>query len=347
MNLYTLKGIPFLLKYADIIQLPSPKPELIGLSLDIGLELKTKVFHQGSDAPVIYVQHGMSAWGIEDLRILALCKHLYNSGFTVYLPELPEVKALTITYDTILRIRSAFKSICKIEESSISYFSASFSAGMGMVALSQPEEQNWLNATFLVGTYSDFGKTLPFVIENFERDEYAVSVLLFNYIQTIIPSTHRLREYFFETALDDGLRRTEDEKKGSKIYSDLESKEREFIEKIRSDSNYRVEIAQKIISSLPEGFIFRSSPANFLQNWRTPIAFLHGSDDSVISPKESESLYFALNTEKFSVRSMYLPSKLITHGDHLPYYTQLPEVLPLARIWGFFLKKANRRKSLC
>lgn len=336
---YSIQGLPFLLKYADMID--SPESIIREESLKISNKsFRTKVFPGEKNSPVVYLQHGMSNRGIEDPRILTLAKHLKNSGATVYLPELPEVKGLEVSEDTVPNIRSLFREIVAKEGRAISFLSASFSAGMGMVALSGKEEQKNLKSALLVGTYSDFGAALSFTLSNYEVDPYAVHILLYNYISKLEPKLSKLEEFYFEAALDNGLKRTGEEEKSSKLLKKLNRKEREFVDSVQSDPGFRMGLAEPILSVLPPNFLFRNSPKNFLSDWKAPIALLHGSDDPVISPDESEQLFDSLGNGKRESK-VILKSKLITHGDHLPFYTQLGEIPKLAGLWGFFLKKSG------
>ncbi|EPG74839.1 alpha/beta hydrolase family protein [Leptospira fainei serovar Hurstbridge str. BUT 6] len=336
---YYLVGFPFLVRYAGLGFSSVPAFKERNILIDSGLEIRTKIFPGKKNAPAVYIQHGMSARGIEDPRILELARHLYNTGFTVYLPELPEVRGLKVSSETVPKIRSTFRAIYELEGKPVSYLSASFSAGMGMVALSSEEEQVRLSSTLLVGTYADFSKTLPFVIANFERDPYAVYVMLYNYIKKIRSNFQALEEFFRESALDSGLQRREEAAIGLRMYSALSSEEREFVDEIRSVPSFREKLSVEILNSLPPGFIKENSPANFTSSWRKPIALLHGFDDPVISPGESEDLFLDLRN-RLKDPPIFVKSRLLTHGDHLPFYTQFPEIPSMAKIWGFFIKNA-------
>ncbi|TGN04222.1 alpha/beta hydrolase [Leptospira dzoumogneensis] len=337
---YSFQGLPFLLKYADMIDSPDVEMREEQLKIPKKSSFRTKIFPGQEHSPVIYLQHGMSNRGIDDPRILTLAKHLRNSGATVYLPELKEVKGLEISDDTVPNIRALFREIVKIEGKAISFLSASFSAGMGMVALSGKEEQKNLKSALLVGTYSDFADTLPFILSNYDIDPYAVHVLLYNYISKLQPKLSKLEEFYFEAALDNGLKRTGEEEKSSKLIQKLGKKEKEFVYSVQSDPRFRMALVEPILSVLPPNFILRNSPKNFLSDWKAPIALLHGFDDPVISPDESELLFGSLGNGKEEWKVL-LKSRLITHGDHLPFYTQLGEIPKLAGLWGFFLKKSG------
>ncbi|WP_342775985.1 alpha/beta hydrolase [Leptospira fletcheri] len=237
-------GFPFLLRYAGFRDSPISPILEVELESEIGVSVRTKILGPEDNSPVIYLQHGMSAKGIEDKRILVLATHLRNTGFKVYLPELTEVKNLQITDETVRKIRSVFRAIGKREGKSVSFLSASFSAGMGMVALAQEEDQSRLGATLLVGTYFDFGTTLPYVVSNFERDPYAVFVVLYNYVDKVRSELTGLKRFYLESSLDAGLQRTGDAAVAPKLISDLSEKEREFVRNVGT-SSFRAELSPK------------------------------------------------------------------------------------------------------
>ncbi len=338
-----LRGLPFL---ADYSGLKTPKQVRVtetSLDLPNTVSLRTKVFESPNDfqVPVIYLQHGMSFKGIDDERILALGNNLANRGFRVYLPELPEVKNLLIRSETISNIRAAFLRIHALEKRSVSYLSASFSAGMGFVALANQECQKALTSALLIGTFSDFRKTLPFVLENYELESYAVNVMMYNYIHLIRSRSKDLEEYFFESALDNGLSRTRDTIRGPKIFSSLDEGDKNFIEKFLENSDFRKEVALEIKAIVPESFAKETSPAFFADRFFRPCFLLHGNDDSVISPQESKDLRDLVLKNKDSSVS-FLETGLLTHGDHHPFYSRLTEIFPMAKFWGEYLFSANR-----
>ncbi|WP_032924339.1 alpha/beta hydrolase [Leptospira santarosai] len=333
-----LRGLPFL---ADYSGLKTPKKTRVtetSLDLPNSVSLRTKVFESPNDsrAPVIYLQHGMSFKGVDDERILALGNNLANRGFRVYLPELPEVKNLRIRSETISNIRAAFLRIHALEKRSLSYVSASFSAGMGFVALANRECQDVLTSAFLIGAFSDFRKTLPFVLKNYGTESYAVNVMMYNYIYLIRSRSENLEEYFFESALDNGLSRKGDTIRGPKIFSGLDEGDKNFIKKFLENSDFRKEVALEIKAIVPESFAIETSPAFFADRFFKPCFLLHGDDDSVISPEESKDLRdLILKNKNSSV--FFLETGLLTHGDHHPFYSRLTEIFPMAKFWGKYL----------
>lgn len=337
-----LRGLPFLIDFSGIKKPKQARITEILLDLPNSVSLRTKVLEQGknSSAPIVYLQHGMSFKGIDDPRILALGNNLANRGFKVYLPELPEVKGLLIRSETVSNIRSAFLRIHSLEKKSLSYLSASFSAGMGFVALANSECQNALTSALLIGGYSNFGKTFPFVLKNYEIESYAVNVMLYNYVHLIRSKPEGLKEYFLESALDNGLSREGDALRGPKILASLSEDDRTFVAEFLESSDFRMKASLAIKSAVGEPFVEETSPEFFSDRFTKPCFLLHGDDDPVISPQESKDLR-DLILKNGNRDVSFLETSLLTHGDHLPFYTRLSEILPMAEFWGDYIFSAN------
>ncbi|PJZ42690.1 alpha/beta hydrolase [Leptospira kmetyi] len=337
-----LRGLPFLIDFSGIKKPKQARITEILIDLPNSVSLRTKVLEQGknSSAPIVYLQHGMSFKGIDDPRILALGNNLANRGFKVYLPELPEVKGLLIRSETVSNIRSAFLRIHSLEKKSLSYLSASFSAGMGFVALANSECQNALTSALLIGGYSNFGKTFPFVLKNYEIESYAVNVMLYNYVHLIRSKPEGLKEYFLESALDNGLSREGDALRGPKILSSLSEDDRTFVAEFLESSDFRMKASLAIKSAVGEPFVEETSPEFFSDRFTKPCFLLHGDDDPVISPQESKDLR-DLILKNGNRDVSFLETSLLTHGDHLPFYTRLSEILPMAEFWGDYIFSAN------
>ncbi|TGK39346.1 alpha/beta hydrolase [Leptospira gomenensis] len=336
------KGFPFLMDYSGVKSPRQARITEISLPISDSFSLRTKVLdvREGEDSPVIYLQHGMSVKGIDDARILALGNNLANRGFRVYLPELPEVKALLVREKTISNIRSAFLRIHSLERRPVAYVSASFSAGMGFVGLADPQCQEILSSLLLIGTYSDFSKTVPFVLKNFEVESYAVNVMMFNYVHLIRSRPEGLQEFFFESALDNGLHRSSGDRKGPQILNTLSVEDRSFVKNFLEISEFREETSWNLKARAPESFVEETSPAFFAHQYRRPCYLLHGDDDPVISPQESKDLRDLLSKNP-GPKPVFLETSLLTHGDHLPLYARLSEILPMADFWGGFLFSAR------
>lgn len=211
---------------------------------------------------------------------------------------------------------------------------------MGFVALADSECQKVLNSVLLIGSYSDFVKTLPFVLKNYEIESYAVNVMMYNYIHLIRSEPEGLKKYFLESALDNGLSREGDELKGPKVFLDLNEEDKNFLNRFLESFDFRNQLALEIKSIVPETFAKETSPAFFTDRFYRPCFLLHGDDDSVISPQESKDLRNLL-LKNGNQKIYFLETSLLTHGDHRPFYSGLNEILPMAKFWGEYLNSVD------
>ncbi|MBM9501299.1 alpha/beta hydrolase [Leptospira sp. 201903071] len=343
-SLHLWKGLPFLIDYSGFKTPKEARVTETVLRLPNSVLLRTKILERENNpsAPIVHLQHGMSVRGIDDPRILALGTNLANRGFRVYLPELPEVKSLIMSSETVSNIRSSFLQIYALERRPISYLSASFSAGMGFVALANLECQRILSSMLLIGSYSNFGQTFPFILKNYEKESYAVNVMMFNYVHLIRSNVELLKEYFFESALDNGLSRKGHLAKGPQIFHSLNGEDRKFVKDFLENPQFRIQASKQLRTQVPDSFIEETSPAFFANRCIKPCFLLHGDDDPVISAQESKDLQ-SLILKNQAVSAVYLETSLLTHGDHLPFYSRLTEILPMAEFWGSYLFSASNR----
>lgn len=290
--------------------------------------------------PGIYLQHGMSVMGIDDPRILTLAENLSQLGFSIILPELTEVRSLNIQTNTIQNIQNLVHLLHSKKDwyngKKLGFLSASFSGGMGLISISKPATRKLIDSIMLIGAYSDFLDTLPFVFSNFHRDNYGVFVLLFNFIDAIEPKLAKeIKILAYEAACDNALHRTGEYAMVPKLLKDVSKSSREFFYQIESNEHFRTNVGEKIakaVGDLPH----KLSPYHQLEEIHCPVVLLHGEDDPVISPEESRKLSLLLS--KKQVPFLYRTSSAITHGDNLPIHSQIFGVPALLETFGTFIQ---------
>lgn len=160
MKPYVL-AIPLVLSYAGLKQKKSLERKELQLP-----ETGRRAFHfyptgkNPESLPGVYIQHGMSAMGIDDPRILELAENIASSNHSVILPELPEVKGLKIEEKTISNIQNLMLEINSTKRlfngNQLGYLSASFSAGMGLIAASRSNTRDKIKSSMAIGAYCDF-----------------------------------------------------------------------------------------------------------------------------------------------------------------------------------------------
>jgi hypothetical protein len=327
------KGFPFLYRFSGLVKI---KPvSIFEYSLKKKKSYKEfkvrEFFYSDSDKiPVIFLLHGMSAYGIDDPRIYDLATNLSYSGYRVICPELEEVKSLKILADTIENIQTLYHLILeKYRNRKMGYFSVSFSAGMGLTALAKEN----IPVMMLVGGFYNIMNISGFVVSNFNKDDYGTYVLFYNFIDKIEKKYIHLKEYFYEAALDNGLRRKNKSPKAPRIYQKLKPSEKDFLNRIESSSELRKEIAEQI-SDLVREPSKRISPEYVIDSIQAKLSILHGKNDYVIP--ESESILLS-NSLKSSQKEHNLEiTGLLDHGDKVSYVSKVHEIPALSKSFGYF-----------
>lgn len=290
--------------------------------------------------PGVYLQHGMSFLSIDDPRIQELATNLAYCGCSVLVPELPEIKALRIQEVTIDNIKNLQELLAKdigwFDGIHFGYLSASFSAGLGLIAASRLEAPSNFKSFMGIGGYSDFLDTVPFVFSHFDTDNYAVYVLLYNMLAYVDADLGReLSEYFWEAALDNGLKRISQEAKAPQQKRKLGSRALRFLKDLESSEDFRHSLGSQILQSIPKGFAEALSPYHQLKRLPCPVSLLHGSDDPVISPQESAKLAEMLEAKGYTF--VFETTSALTHGDPLPLQNQIFGIPALLSTFGSFL----------
>lgn len=345
MKPYVL-AIPLVLSYAGLKQKKSLERKELRLP-DTG----RRAFHfyptgkNPNSLPGVYIQHGMSAMGIDDLRILELAENIASSNHSVILPELPEVKGLRIEEKTISNIQDLMMEIHSAKQlfngEDLGYLSASFSGGMGLIAASKSNTRNKIKSSMVIGAYCNFLDTVPFVFSNYHIDPYAVYVILFNMLHRFEPKlAEELESVYYEAALDNGLKRLGTDARSEDLLKKTTSQAKEFFSQVGADANFRMQLAKRVLDTVPENLPENLSPFYQLETLEGPVSLLHGQTDSVISPEESEKL--ALLFQKKRIPYVHRTSTALTHGDSLPLHSQIFGVPALLQTFGSFLYWLNR-----
>lgn len=340
MKPYVL-ALPLILSYAGIKQKKSLIRKEFILS-DTGR--RSFLFYpQDRDPkslPGVYIQHGMSAMGIDDQRIVHLAENIASTGHSVILPELPEVKGLKIEEQTITNIQNLMLEIFENKQlfngEDLGYLSASFSAGMGIIAASRSNTRNKIKSSMLIGGYCNFFEAVPFVFTNYEVDPYAVYVILYNMLHRFEPNiAEELEMVYYEAALDNGLKRTGQNAKADFYLNKSSKLAKEFFDQVHNDRSFRISLAKQVLNTVPEKMPENLSPYYQLESLRGPVSLLHGKSDPVISSEESEKL--ARLFQKKGILHVHRTSTALTHGDSLPLHSQIFGVPALLQTFGNFL----------
>jgi acetyl esterase/lipase len=291
--------------------------------------------------------HGMSALGNEDPRMDSICRALASCGYFVVSPFYRDIAEFTISYSTVENIMETIKVVANDKNISpdgkISIFSASFSAGMSIIASSQQETAELVRAICSVGTYCRALQAIEHMIIRQDTDEYGRLIILKNFISNLPGFDEKAVIALHEAILDNGLKR--EHPKFPEHLSGLDGILRENVIRILSDPDYRRWHWTQFISRSKnvEEMMGKLSVIDHVEGLSAKVVFIHGEGDTVIPPSESEELHHQLKKRRIPTRLLITP--LISHGDVTMGLSMAGPIADLVRVFAFFFKHASSARS--
>ncbi|MCE9599425.1 MAG: alpha/beta hydrolase [Spirochaetia bacterium] len=293
-----------------------------------GETLKTYVYAGGNRGTIVLV-HGMALRGIDDPRMEVLGQSFASLGFTVYAPLFPEIANLVISTESWRKVSQVVRFVSEKVNGRVALFSASFSAGIALVAACG-DEKNRISAVCTVGTLGSVDTTLDFLIGQQGIDDYGTMVVLWNFLK--VPAS--VREAFRIAAADNGLERDPPELPG--YLSKLKKADRELFNRIRSDRDFRLTQWKKFTATKQfQDLRANVSPSLHMKHVPFQVTLIHGEEDNVIPPSESASLHKEFLAR--GVRSRLGITPLISHGHGSIGLSAIPEAMKLASAFGEFI----------
>jgi hypothetical protein len=304
--------------------------------------LDTFVYQKPDGKPrgTILAIHGMTAKGNRDPRFVTVCKALARCGYVVVSPLYRDIEEFLIKEETVHAIAKTIQSLAEnptlCHSGKISIFSASFSAGMSIIAASRPETMELVRAICAVGTYSNVETSVEFLLSGQDNDEYARLIILRNFIHHSLGRSSDLSEALRVAILDNGHCREKPELPA--LLSTLPRSMRRIFTRLRSESSYRWYHWKRVCSPLKSanGLMKRLSVLSTIDSLRAAVALVHGTDDRVIPPTESVILHRSLRGCNKLSRLSLTPA--ISHGDTTLTVSMIPGLLDLTGTFAFFFK---------
>jgi hypothetical protein len=265
-------------------------------------------------------------------------------GYNVVVPEFVEIKALKITEESVKNIKDAFLIILeqeKLNTKSVGFFSISFSAGFGLVALVDPEISSRVKSILVVGGFAELLDTCSFAIGNYLKDDYPTNILFYNYLHLLYEDAEALTEIFYQAALDNGFSRKEKDRIAPILYLKLNKRHKDIYDQVKVDADFRKELVNKIKFSYLEP-AKSASPIYSIEKIKAPVCLIHGRNDKVIS--ENESLKLASKMKDFDLDYKLEVTGLLSHGDKVPAWKELNSLPSLSSAFGYFFEKLNEKE---
>ncbi|HZP47231.1 MAG TPA: hypothetical protein VFB07_01765 [Vicinamibacterales bacterium] len=305
---------------------------------------------------------GLHPAGIDEPRLVRLARDLAADDLRIVTPDIPELSRFEITpaiTDEIeeaalwLRAHAPFAN-----EAQIGLMGISFSGGLSIVAAGRPSLRGQVAYVFAFGGHDDLPRVLRYLCTGQEKlpgqqvsgervltrppHDYGVAVILLGIAERLVPPAQvdplraGVRRYLWASALDGGVDK-------SKAQAEFDAVRAEAQRMPEPSATLLREVLDRDVAHLgtrllPYIGMYGGSPALSVSKSpkpTVPIYLLHGTEDNVIPPVESE--YLADDLRGHAPVRLLL-SGLISHAeaDRPPHAT---DVAALASFWGDLLDR--------
>jgi len=287
-----------------------------------------------SAAPVVVALNGYAARGYRDPRMQRAASNLASIGFDVYMPILDSVEALRLHPRAVDEIADFIAALATYHRKLLGVFAASISASLSLVACARPELRKSISGIMAIGPYSNLKRAVSHVMEN-SRDDYGRYVLWLNFAERVVGLQPRLSQLFRTAIDDDGWKRRYPHLPAQLVQSDPQT--RSLFRRFVHDQTYRDMRWQQVCQQLQaeQDWLRRMNPIDHIQHLDAPLFLLHGRQDDVILPRESEDLMNLLALYEHPGKLLLSP--LISHADlTYSWKTPLHGVQLMGLFAGFF-----------
>ena len=334
----------------------------IAIATDRG-PLRARVYESaGSRRRAALLVSGLHPSGIDEPRLVRLARALAASGVAIVTPDIPELSRFEITPaipDAIERAGAWLASDSGLSGGrKVTLMGISFSGGLSIVAAARPTVADHVASVFAFGGHDDLPRVLRYLCTGSEPyppqqlgrragellvrapHDYGVAVILLGVAERVVPRAQveplraAVRRFLLASALDSNV----DKDAAAREFAAL----RELAKRMPQPSatllryvNDR-DVVHLGARLLPYVNFYGGDPALSVSKSpkpSAPVFLLHGTDDNVIPPIESE--YLAEDLRGHAPARLLL-SGLISHAeaDRPPH---IGDVMQLAGFWGDLL----------
>ena len=255
----------------------------LNIVLPIGGDFLDAVVYQkeeGKQRGTILAIHGMTVKGNRDPRFVTVCEALAHCGYVVVSPLYPDIEEFLIKEETVYAIAKTIQYLAEnpvlCPSGKVSIFSASFSAGMSIIAATQPETRELVRAICAIGTYSNVETSVEFLLGRQDNDEYGRLIILRNFIHHSIGPSEDLSEALRVAILDNGHCRENPELPA--LLRTMPPGVRRIFTRLQRESAYRWYHWKRICSPAKgvSGMLKRLSALSMIDSLKAAVALVHG-----------------------------------------------------------------------
>ena len=257
--------------------------------------------------------HGMTRMGAHDPRMVALGWALCRVGLEVWVPDIDDVRALRLLPTSaarVGRIIAACHQHLGPHYPGVGLFGASFCAGLGLRAVSDPTVGRHVLGVLALGTYADPGACLARCLESETMDPYARLIVLRNYLEQLAGASEGVLQAL-DVAIDDNWH-ARSPGAFPTVLAALPRGQRQALNAYLFDLPTRRRLARQLLDHA-SGWVDPLGVLDVADRIAPPVVLVHGVDDDVIPAEESSRLHARLRGEGRD--SHLLLTRLLSHGD--------------------------------
>ena len=298
--------------------------------------------YQPPSAPpttVIFVP-GLSIRGREDPRIRRLGWALSAGGLRVLVPDVPSIRALTISTrqpDEVANlIRSLVQNRTLVTTHHIALMSVSFSSIFVLRAALDPVLTDRVTALGLIGGYYDIERVADFLITSKRADPYGRLVIGQSYFAEFEPE-HTNAIAALKRAVETVATNNHEPIRLDVLFDANDPLERS-LHQLMTRPGSRQAFLKKVLDVFDSAWVGYRVPPEFPQS-TPPVFLLHGSHDPVIPTEESDSLADRLARQ--GLAHHLCVSDLLEHGNTAISFRRINDVYRLVAGFAWFLGQAQ------
>jgi dienelactone hydrolase len=321
----------------------------------------------GSHTRAALLTSGLHASGIDEPRLVRLARDLASSHIAVVTPDIPELSRFEIAPAITDAIEDAglwlAADAALAPDHQAALMGISFSGGLSVVAAGRPSLAQRVAYVFSLGGHDDIARVLRYLCTGREPrpspdvrlgsaaaetdfvlapHDYGVAVILLSLADRVVPAAQverlrtGIRQYLWASALDGGV----DKARAPAEFDAVRAFARTLPEPSARLMRYVIDrdvvhLGARLLpligsASAADGLSVSKSPKP-----SAPVFLLHGLEDNVVPPIESE--YLAADLRGHAPTRLLL-SGLISHAEaDQPMHAS--DVLQLAGFWGDLLSR--------
>jgi pimeloyl-ACP methyl ester carboxylesterase len=302
-----------------------------------------KNIHRKKQKGTILVVNGFSVNGHKDERMVSLAKSIAKVGFQVIAVSFDDLNALKITPSTINDMVEVIDALSKNKDyapnGKIAFLSPSYTAGMMMNACANRHIAHKVNAICAIGTFSNIEKSLQYLMNRNDIDDYGRNVLLYNFIDKEIGNAEGILKIIKTAIEDNGFKRNHPLL--PQILAGANEHDLELWQKLNTDISFRKELLNRAFDKIPDKNEWLGAFDIYpkLKNIEATVVLVHGKNDIVIPPSESEELHNALTL--MGKKSYLCITPVLDHGDIQSDVNVISDYVNIYKAFSTFFKAAK------